>query len=76
MEVEQSKSSDSPLSVGSSGARNRFAVLDSVMENKEESLEDEVGVVSEKGAVGVRKSRAAAAGVADLMRTLKPRKKR
>ena len=46
------------------------------MEKEEdESLANVMKVIDDKGAVGVRKSRTASVEVADLMRTLKPRKK-
>ena len=75
MDAEKIKISDSPLSAKSSRARNRFVVLDSVMEREEESLANEVGVVDEEGAIGVRKSKATVIGVTDLMRRDKERTK-
>ncbi|XVE67824.1 hypothetical protein DITRI_Ditri09bG0019500 [Diplodiscus trichospermus] len=53
---------------GKSGSVNRFAILESAVDV--ENPEDLLGAD-----MGQRKTRAASAGVADLMKTLKPQKK-
>ena len=54
-----------------SGLINRFAILNSIAE-KETEYEDQMG---NGMIVGARKARAAALGVAELIKTLKPRRK-
>ena len=65
-----------------SGSSNRFALLDTIVE-KDENLENELNcdaeneqmIEVEKTLMETRKSRATSAGVAELMKTLKPKKK-
>ena len=60
---------------------NRFAILDIVLEKDEEwqeenwCIENDFLLAKEKSVVEVMKSRVASAWVAELMKTLKPRKK-
>ena len=57
------------------GSINRFAILDSVMEDNEAIVSEQEEIIKENIRVEPRKVRAAAVGVADSMRTLKARKK-
>ena len=60
---------------------NRFTLLSTVMEKEDKwqegncNIENDYVLAKQKFVVEVRKSRAASAGVAELMKTLKPRKK-
>ena len=60
-------------------SKNRFAILDIVSDIEEEESSSAVAFEDQRGLEDIcieqRKSRAAAAGVAELMRTLKPKKK-
>ena len=57
------------------GVINRFAVLESAKEGEEVDAFDIEEIIEEEGGGGVRKGRAASAGVAELMKALKPGKK-
>ena len=54
-----------------SGSINKFAILNSIAEEETE-YEDQLG---DEMIVGAGKARAAASGVVELMKTLKPKKK-
>ena len=54
---------------------NKYAILESVNENIEVEAMAPIGFIEEETNVEPRKARAASAGVADLMKNLKPKKK-
>ena len=58
-----------------SNSSNRFSILEAEIEGSEPSLSVEGESKEEGGNEKPRKARVAVAGVADLMRTLKPRNK-
>ena len=64
-----------------SGSSNRFAILDTVLEKEDEweeesSNENDLMLVKEKKILEPKKLRAESVGIAELMKTLKPKKKR
>ena len=63
--------------IGKSGSKNRFAILEFVEEKDEEEKNEREILVAEAEEVQIepRKVRAAAAGVADLMKSLKTMRK-
>ncbi|XVE56936.1 hypothetical protein DITRI_Ditri04bG0050800 [Diplodiscus trichospermus] len=67
--VINSQGPSSMLKSGKSGSSNRFEILDSTLDC------DEDGIVGNNWAMAPRQVRAASAGVADLMKTLKHKKK-
>ena len=79
--VEKRKEGNEMRSTGKGGSLNRFALLESVdnedisMQNFVDHMVDNDNVVEEEICVEPRKSRAAAVGVAELMKTLKAKKK-
>ena len=58
-----------------SNSINRLSILESMMEESEPSLSNQREFIEAEMVVEPRKARTIAVGVADLMRTLKPRKK-
>ena len=63
---------------GNSSSSNMFTILESVAEREGVDyvmLDIGVSIEEEKEAIGLRKSRTTSAGVADLMKTFKLRKK-
>ena len=71
MEVKSPK----PFVNAKSGSLNRYVILDSVIKETKSISSDPVEQIEENIIVGCRKARAASSGVADLMKSLKPRKK-
>ena len=70
--VEKVRKNDAPSLSGKSGSNNRLEVLNSAVCNEEAGIEKLMG---EDLVIEPRHTRVAAAGVADLMKSLKPRKK-
>ncbi|XVE69262.1 hypothetical protein DITRI_Ditri09bG0138300 [Diplodiscus trichospermus] len=68
--------SESPMSV-KSGSVNRFEILSSVedREDLEDSNHDPMEIIGKGVTAAPRQARAASAGVVDLMKSLKPKKK-
>ena len=60
---------------GKSGSNNRFAILDAVVEEHEGNITDHEMNNEEDNFVEPRKAKVASIGVADLMKSLKPRKR-
>ena len=57
------------------GSVNRFAILDFEVEENEMNISEQGEIIEDELNVEPRKARAVAAGVADLMKSLKPKKK-
>ena len=77
MEAEQKKKDKEDKSQGSekAGSLNRYAILYSMSEETELAAMDMGKQIADDIVVETRKARVAASGVAELMKTLKPRKK-
>ena len=66
---------DKPLISAKLGSINRYAILDSITEEIDSATLDSVEQLEQDIVVGIKKAKAALLGVADLMKTLKPKKK-
>ena len=77
VEVEQKKNDKEVKSQGSdkAGSLNRYAILDTMSEEMDPTAMDTGKQIEDNFVVKTKKARVAAAGVAELMKTLKPRKK-
>ena len=61
------------VKIAKAGSLNRYAILDSITQEKGTAILDSMEQI--EGDIEPRKARAASQGVADLMKTLKPKKK-
>ena len=67
--------SNSNKDKGKSELVNKYAILDSVAEETDSFLSDQVKLIGEDIVVGIKKAQVASSGVVELMKTLKTKRK-